>query len=162
MTATQVVWSPPNVPLFDLRRWERPADSVELELLGSAVAPVLDIGCGPGRIVAALHERGVAVLGIDATPAAITRARRADIPVVMQSVFDPVAPEGGWGTLLLFDGNIGIGADPVRLLARVHELLREGGRTLVELQAPGTGVRRAVRCSSKSRREWSGSFLGRG
>jgi SAM-dependent methyltransferase len=140
MTATHTAWSSSDVPRFDLRRWERPADPVELALLTSAVEPVLDIGCGPGRIVAALHERGVAVLGIDATPAAITRARRADIPVVMQSVFDRVPPEGGWGTVLLFDGNIGIGADPVRLLARVQELLADGGRALVELEAPGTGV----------------------
>jgi SAM-dependent methyltransferase len=141
MTATPATWSLPDAPLFDLRRWARPADAVELALLEHSVAPVLDIGCGPGRMVAALHERGVAVLGIDATPAAITRARRADIPVVMQSVFDPVAPEGSWGTVLLFDGNIGIGADPVRLLVRVRALLRAGGRALVELQAPGTGVR---------------------
>jgi SAM-dependent methyltransferase len=139
MTAMGSIWSLPDVPLFDLRQWARRTDGFEDALLDSAVPPVLDIGCGPGRMVTALHERGIAVLGIDATPAAIMRARRTDIPVVIQSVFDPVAIEGGWATVLLFDGNIGIGADPVRLLIRVSELLRAGGRALVELQRPGTG-----------------------
>ncbi len=44
--------------------------------------------------------------------------------------------------MLLADGNIGIGGDPEILLLRVGELLTPDGEVLVELEAPGYGVRR--------------------
>ncbi len=47
--------------------------------------------------------------------------------------------EGRWGTALLLDGNIGIGGDAMRLLARLHELLATNGRVLAELSAPDVG-----------------------
>jgi hypothetical protein len=55
-------------------------------------------------------------------------------------VFGDVRDAGRWGSALLLDGNVGIGGDPVRLLARVRELLRPGGRLLLELERPGTGT----------------------
>jgi hypothetical protein len=42
--------------------------------------------------------------------------------------------------VLLADGNIGIGGNPLRLLRRVCDLLAPGGRAVVEVAAPGTGV----------------------
>jgi hypothetical protein len=39
---------------------------------------------------------------------------------------------GGWQHVLLADGNIGIGGDPLRLLRRAAALLRPGGTVLVE------------------------------
>ena len=42
--------------------------------------------------------------------------------------------------MLLADGNIGIGGDPVVLLRRCAELLRLGGRVVCDLAASGTGV----------------------
>ena len=47
-------------------------------------------------------------------------------------------------TVLLADGNIGIGGDPVALLCRVAELLGPLGRALVEVQPPGTQLRREL------------------
>jgi hypothetical protein len=41
-------------------------------------------------------------------------------------------------TVLLIDGSIGIGGDPVVLLRRIAELLAPGGQALVEIQSPGT------------------------
>jgi hypothetical protein len=41
--------------------------------------------------------------------------------------------------VLLADGNVGIGGDPVVLLRRCRTLAQPDGRVLVELQAPGTG-----------------------
>ena len=38
--------------------------------------PVLDVGCGPGRVVGLLHERGLPVIGIDLSPGMIEVARR--------------------------------------------------------------------------------------
>lgn len=50
-----------------------------------------------------------------------------------RSVFDPLPREGGWGTVLLIDGNIGIGGDPARLLRRAARLAAPGGSLLVEV-----------------------------
>jgi SAM-dependent methyltransferase len=133
-----------SAPLLDLAQWSRPANPTERELLDDVAGPVLDIGCGPGRLVAALRERGVHALGIDAAPAAITRAKSQGVHVLTRSVFDHIPSEGTWATALLLDGNIGIGGDPQRLLTRVHELLASEGVAVVELESPGATTRNGL------------------
>jgi hypothetical protein len=68
------------------------------------------------------------------------------IPPVLDvgSVFDPLPGRGRWGTVLLLDGNVGIGGDPCRLLRRVRSLLRLGGRALLELDSIESTVRRLL------------------
>ena len=68
------------------------------------------------------------MLGIDVTPVALDVARARGALVLERSVFDRVPGAGRWGTALLLDGNIGIGADPAVLLRRVAALLRPAGR----------------------------------
>lgn len=106
-------------------------------MLARAKSPVLDVGCGPGRHVAALIESGHMALGIDVSAAAVRSARRRGAPAVRVSVFDDVPAAGEWATALLLDGNVGIGGDPVLLLNRVHALLEPAGTALVELDPPG-------------------------
>jgi SAM-dependent methyltransferase len=118
--------------------WLQRASEVDTGLLERAVGPVLDVGCGPGRHVVALAERGVTVLGLDVTPSALGAARARGAPVLERSVFDRVPGAGRWGSALLLDGNLGIGGDPVFLLGRIARLLRPGGTILVELAPPGT------------------------
>ncbi len=55
-------------------------------------------------------------------------------------MFDPLPREGTWASVLLFDGNIGIGGDPSRLLARVRDLMAPDGCVIVELEPPGVHV----------------------
>lgn len=121
-------------------RWAMPADHAERALVELVAAPVLDVGCGPGRHVVALAERGIPALGIDVCERALDLARNQGASVLHRSVFDRVPAAGRWGSALLLDGNIGIGADPVRLMRRVAALLRPGGRLLVELDPPGTSA----------------------
>jgi hypothetical protein len=83
-------------------------------------------------------------MGIDVLPAAIRAGRRRGAAVELRSVFDPALTPERWATALLLDGNVGIGGDPVALLTRVAELLRPGGEALVEVEAPGVGVRTQV------------------
>ena len=139
--------------------WHAPPTEVELELIDLLPAPVLDVGCGPGRIAAALAARGVPSLGIDVSPAALAVADGAGATVLDRSVFDPLPGEGRWGAALLLDGNVGIGGDPVRLLARVRELLRPGGVALVEVEEHGrpTVVDRVrLRCTRRGDGPWFG------
>lgn len=117
-------------------RWlDRPTPEDD-SVLARAAPPVLDVGCGPGRHVLALAERGVPALGIDITPAALDLARRRGAPVLARSVFDRVPGAGRWATALLLDGNLGIGGEPAALLERVARLLAPGGSVLVEIESP--------------------------
>jgi SAM-dependent methyltransferase len=117
--------------------WLAPLGPEDEAVLARAAAPVLDVGCGPGRHVLALAERGVLALGIDITPAAIDLARRRGAPVLARSVFNRIPGAGRWASALLLDGNVGIGGAPGMLLARVAALLEPDGFALVELQPPG-------------------------
>jgi SAM-dependent methyltransferase len=124
-----------------LRQWVGAADDADRELLARAEGLVLDAGCGPGRLVAELAAQGREAVGVDISPAAITLTRALGATAVHRSLFEPLPGEGAWDTVLLADGNIGIGGDPVALLARCRELLAPGGRVLAELDPPGTGLR---------------------
>ena len=117
-----------------LSRWCGPPDAADEQILRRCRGPVLDVGCGPGRLTVALTERGIPALGVDISPAAVARVRQAGAPALHRSVFDPLPGEGRWATVLLADGNIGIGGQPARLLYRCAQLLAPGGQLLIEAE----------------------------
>ena len=61
-------------------RWRSEPDEHETALLAQLVDPVLDIGCGPGRVPTALAASGRLVLGIDPAAAAADEAARRGAP----------------------------------------------------------------------------------
>jgi len=122
-------------------RWHAPPGEGEQALLDTLADPVLDLGCGPGRIAAALTQDGRVALGIDSSPAAVDTSRRQGAPVLLRSVFEPLPGEGRWATVLLLDGNVGIGGDPGALFARCAALLRPGGHLVAEVELPGVVTR---------------------
>ncbi|WP_220451253.1 class I SAM-dependent methyltransferase [Nocardioides dongkuii] len=118
--------------------WSGPASPADLELLVDPCdGPTLDVGCGPGRLAGALAARAIRVLGIDISAVAVrqTRARGAD--ALRHDVFDDLPVPDRWQHVLLADGNVGLGGQPVRLLRRVAALLVPGGTVLVELSGSG-------------------------
>lgn len=117
---------------LDVRRWLAPVSAVDRTVLDRCEGPTLDVGCGPGRFVTALAEAGHIALGVDIADAAVDLTTRGGAAALLRSVFDRVPGEGRWSTVLLMDGNIGIDADPARLLCRLREVLAPGGRLLVE------------------------------
>ncbi len=87
--------------------------------------PTIELGCGPGRLVARLIRRGIPALGIDRSATAIRL------------------------TVLLVDGNVGLGGDPRRILGRAAELLCSHGHCVAEFDAEAVGIRtRWVRLES--------------
>lgn len=120
---------------MDVSRWSADADAADLSLLASVEGPVLDIGCGPGRMVRAARDLGLVALGIDVSAPAVRHARRLGGSFAQVSIFDEVPHEGLWQTALLVDGNIGIGGDIPQLLTRSANLLRGTGEILVEVDA---------------------------
>ncbi len=109
-------------------------------VLGLCTGPTIDLGCGPGRLVARLVERGVPALGVDQSATAVGLARRSGAPALRRDVFDPLPGTGRWQTVLLADGNVGLGGDPWRVLRRASELLRLGGRCVAEFDPASVGV----------------------
>jgi len=118
-------------------RYLRPADEIDERLLDDMAGPVLDVGCGPGRLLHALTARGVFALGVDLSPVAVELAVGGGGRAIVGDIFDDLPGGGTWRSALLLDGNIGIGGSPVRLLERVQALLGNGGVLVVELEAPG-------------------------
>ncbi|MDJ0335927.1 class I SAM-dependent methyltransferase [Salinibacterium sp. G-O1] len=120
---------------MDVSRWNADADHVDLTLLSRVTGPVLDIGCGPGRMVRAAMNLGMHAVGIDVSAAALEIAGSLGGSFFQGSVFDRVPGEGMWQTTLLVDGNVGIGGDIPSLLARCRDLLSATGEIVIELNA---------------------------
>lgn len=125
-------------------RWTALPDLADRSTLHGLEGPVLDIGCGPGRMVRAALDTGLNAMGIDVSPAAIEVCVDAGLPVLRRSVFDPLPREGRWSAVLLLDGNIGIGGAVPLLLARCAELLRQGGALVAETHPTPTHDRTFV------------------
>ncbi|MEU6995268.1 class I SAM-dependent methyltransferase [Streptomyces sp. NPDC046465] len=117
---------------LEVERWCAAADEADLGVVEHCEGAVLDIGCGPGRLVAALAATGRRALGIDVSEAAVEHTAELGGQALHRSVFGPLPGEGRWGTALLMDGNLGIGGDPAALLERVAQLLAPGGLLLAE------------------------------
>ncbi|MEU8470470.1 class I SAM-dependent methyltransferase [Streptomyces sp. NPDC029006] len=130
---------------LEVERWCARPDAVDLDVLDRCEGTVLDVGCGPGRLVAELAARGRAALGIDVSEAAVGHAVRLGGQALRRSVFEPLPGEGRWGTVLLMDGNVGIGGDPRILLDRVAGLLRPGGLLIAETAPVDVDERAHVR-----------------
>ncbi|GAA4879598.1 methyltransferase domain-containing protein [Saccharopolyspora cebuensis] len=124
-----------------VQRWCDDPDPVDLGLIDRCTGPTLDIGCGPGRFTSALRSRGIPALGIDVSPEAVRMTLRRGGVALRRDVFEPLPDEGRWRHVLLVDGNLGIGGDPAALLRRVRALLDRRGHALVEVAAPGAGLR---------------------
>lgn len=143
LAGAPVVWeTSATAGVLPVRDWRADRVAGDEHLLARCTGPTLDVGCGPGRLAAALAGRGVPCLGIDLHPDAVALAVARGATAVVRDVFGAVPRPGAWQHLLLADGNIGIGGDPLRLLARCRSLLGQRGSLLVDLAPNGVGLRR--------------------
>jgi SAM-dependent methyltransferase len=109
-------------------------------MLARCDGPTIDLGCGPGRLVADLVQQGVPALGVDQSATAVAMTRKRGAPALRRDLFDPLPAAGRWSTVLLADGNVGIGGDPLRVLRRAADLLGSTGQCVVEVDALTKGV----------------------
>ncbi|HXH36704.1 MAG TPA: class I SAM-dependent methyltransferase [Plantibacter sp.] len=130
--------SPAGGDVIDVATYSDGADTVDRSVLAMTSGAVLDLGCGPGRMVEAAVQLGRTALGVDLSVAALELAVRRGVPVLHASVFDPLPDEGGWGAVLLLDGNVGIGGDPDSLLRRARALVRPDRASRIVVEAHRT------------------------
>jgi SAM-dependent methyltransferase len=102
----------------------------------------LELGIGTGRIAIPLHQAGVAVSGIDASPAMVTRlhskAGGQDIPVTIGD-FSDLAVEGSYTLIyVLFNTFFALLTqdEQLRCFENVSQHLAPGGSFLVEAFVP--------------------------
>ena len=96
---------------------------------------ILESGCGLGRWVFFLRQRGFDILGIDLAPQAVDAAKAYDssAPIFFDDVLHSKYPNSH------FDAAISLGVvehfeeGPASALAELHRLLRDGGMLLISV-----------------------------
>lgn len=125
---------------LDMARYLADADAADRTVLERCVGPVLDVGCGPGRIVGALTESGVSALGVDIADAAVEFTLQRGALALARDIFSRLPGEGRWRTVLVMDGNCGIGGDVPALLRRLVELTSDDGIMIIEAATTVSGT----------------------
>ena len=128
---------------LDLAMVDAFATAVLRDASDPTTAPVLDAGCGAGRMSAYLAARGVAVRGVDLSPGMVEMARRdhPDLDFTVGSLDELPCGDGEFAGVMLWYSIIHTppaGLD--RVLAEAVRVLRPGGHLLVGFQS-GTGTR---------------------
>ena len=105
-------------------------------------APVLEIGCGAGGLLAYLERRGFShAQGIDISAEQVARARQRGVNAEVGDVFEFLQRhQGGFAVILAVDVLEHFARDElIRLAPLLHTALKPGGRLLVQT-ANGAGL----------------------
>lgn len=111
-------------------------DAPELDLYRQNLqSPILDAGCGAGRLLAPLHQAGFDVDGCDASADMIERCRRR-VPdaTLWVSTLHQLNPPRRYATVIC-SGVLGLGStreQDVQALGQLHDALLPGGTLLLD------------------------------
>jgi SAM-dependent methyltransferase len=108
--------------------------------------PVCDVGCGPGHVGRYLADRGVAVFGLDLSPAMVSAARllHPHLPFVQGDVLALGAKDRSWAGAVAFYSLIHLPRTLLRAaLAQLRQALTLGAPLLLAMHG-GTGEHRTT------------------
>ncbi|MBM0257348.1 class I SAM-dependent methyltransferase [Micromonospora sp. 4G55] len=128
----------------------RPLDRAMLAAFAELVlvdggGPVLEVGCGPGRITRHLHDLGLDAAGLDLSPAMIAQARRAypDLRFTEGSMLELDLADGALAGLVAWYSVIHLPDDRLpAAFAEFHRVLAPGGHLLLAFQVGDEPVHR--------------------
>jgi SAM-dependent methyltransferase len=112
--------------------WER-------DLLADLRGPALDLGCGAGRHLTHLQDRGLTVTGVDVSPGAVEVCRRRGAQDVRLADLRTPPDDHHWRAVLMMCGNFGLagGWDETRaLLSDLHRLCAPGAALIADSVDP--------------------------
>jgi len=109
----------------------KPYDRAVLSVFASLVpGPVVDVGCGPGRVTAFLSDLGVSASGVDLSPGMIAAARRTHPALRFEvgSMLSLDIPSGSLGGLVAWYSIIHVPDESLpAVFAEFHRVLAPGG-----------------------------------
>ncbi|MDN3294941.1 methyltransferase domain-containing protein [Streptomyces ficellus] len=124
--------------VFDTQAYDRAMLAAFAELVrGAGGGPVVDLGSGPGWVTARLHSLGLAVSGIDLSPAMVALARRTypDLRFDEGSMTALDMADGALAGVVAWYSLIHIAPrDVPAVLAEFHRVLAPGGHLLLAFQ----------------------------
>ncbi len=101
----------PEVYLSEFKGWP----SAERQSVRFMRGPVLDVGCGAGRVALHLQQRGIDVVGLDSSPLAVQAARLRGVKEVWcLSMASLGLRIGSFDTIVMFGNNFGLFGTPER------------------------------------------------
>lgn len=123
---TRVPAMPPDWFFLPEAAWAAPERAVLQVVTGG---PVLDLGCGAGRLALHFQERGFAVTAVDVSPGAVAVCRARGVHDVRLRDLTAPPADRRWGAILLMCGNLGLAGNSEatrRLLTRLAALAAPG------------------------------------
>jgi ubiquinone/menaquinone biosynthesis C-methylase UbiE len=123
----------------------KPLDRALLDLFADELrgkGKVVDIGCGPGQIARALHDRGLDAMGLDISSEMVRIAREAApaIPFVQGSMFELDASDGAWAGITAFYAIVHLDPSELpRVFREMSRVLMPGGLLFLSFHV-GEGI----------------------
>ncbi|HUZ20309.1 MAG TPA: class I SAM-dependent methyltransferase [Acidimicrobiales bacterium] len=150
----EATWTAATYDAWFERPWGRHAFAVESTAVLAALGPlagrrVLEVGCGTGRLLAEMTERGAMAIGLDREPAMAELAtRRTRAPVLRADAGALPFPEASLDAVVAV-ALLEFVADPAGVMAELCRVTRPEGRVVIgalNVRSPwGMAHRRGLR-----------------